>query len=68
MLHYFKWKGIETMNTSHELALMNEKGILPFKQDGVWKVIYLSRQAEGVCEASFASIFEAMDFAKGLIL
>lgn len=55
------------MTSSTELAIMNEKGILPFKHDGLWKVIYLLRQAEGVCEASFESIFDAMDFAKGLV-
>lgn len=55
------------MISSIDLSLMNEKGILPFKQDGVWKVIYLSKHAEGVCEASFSSIFEAIDFSKGLI-
>lgn len=55
------------MTTSTELVQMNEKGVLPFKQDGKWTIIYLSRHAEGICEASFPNIFEAMDFAKELI-
>lgn len=57
------------MTTSTELMQMNAKGVLPFKNsEGKWTVIYLSLSAEGVCEASFNSIFEAMDFAKGLTL
>lgn len=56
------------MTSSTELMQMNDKGVLPFKNSiGKWTVIYLSTHAEGVCEASFDSVFEAMKFAKELI-
>lgn len=55
------------MTSSTELMRMNDKGVLPFKQDGKWTVIYLSERAEGVCEACFDSVFEAMEFAKELV-
>ena len=56
------------MTSSTELMQMNDKGVLPFKNSsGKWTVIYLSRQVEGVCEASFDSVFEAMKFAKEFV-
>lgn len=54
-------------HAAEELSQMNEQGILPFKQEGRWTVTYLSEHAEGVCEACFDSIFDAMKFSRVLL-
>ena len=55
-----------TMNKEDLLEIEN-KGYLPWKNfKGNWCVTYLSRHAEGVCDAEFDTIFEALRFAKEL--
>ena len=48
-----------------DLRTIEDKGHLPWKNSsGKWCVTYLSRRAEGVCDAEFENIFEALRFAK----
>lgn len=49
------------MTSANEFMSMNEKGILPFKKGGEWIV---SSKANKV---SFQNIFDAMEFARGLL-
>lgn len=49
------------MNGSHELALMNSIGVLPFKRDNQWTVIFNN------ITKTFENVSDAMDFAKGLV-
>lgn len=49
------------MNASAELALMNSIGVLPFKQNGTWTVIFNN------ITKTFGNVSDAMEFAKGLV-
>lgn len=51
------------MNASHELALMNSIGVLPFKRTGSsqWTVIFKD------IAKTFPNVSDAMMFAKGLV-
>lgn len=49
------------------LLQISDNGHLPWKNfKGSWCVTYLSTRAEGVCDAEFDTIFEALEFAKEL--
>lgn len=50
------------------LLKMADNGNLPWKNfKGNWCVTYLSTISEGVCDAEFDTIFEALRFAEDLI-
>lgn len=61
------------MNTSHELALMNAIGVLPFKRTGSsqWTVCF--KDATGQVKTgnniakTFGNVSDAMVYAKGLV-
>ena len=49
------------------LQQINSNGNLPWKNfKGNWCVTYLSVHAQGVCDAEFDTIFQALEFAKSL--
>lgn len=51
------------MITSHELAIMNSIGVLPFKRTGSsqWTVIFNN------ITKTFGNVSDAMEFARGLV-
>lgn len=47
---------------------MEDQGISPWSEDGSkWIVTYLSRSAEGVCDAEFDTYEKAYEFAKEIM-
>lgn len=53
--------------SKQELIKIQSNGHLPYKNSkGEWCVTYLSTRAEGVCEAMFDTIFQALKFAEKL--
>lgn len=53
--------------TKKDLEKMLEQGILPWKYEGKWIVTHLSPVTEGVCDASFDSLKEAVWFAREIL-
>lgn len=53
--------------TRKDLEKMLEQGILPYKFHNQWTVTFLSPVAEGICDASFDSLKEAIYFAKEIL-
>ena len=54
------------MNASHELALMNSIGVLPFKQNGTWTVCCKDATGNNIAK-TFGNVSDAMLYAKGLV-
>ena len=55
------------MNASHELALMNSIGVLPFKnKDNEWTVCCKDTTGNNIAK-TFGNVSDAMEFAKGLV-
>lgn len=54
------------MNASHELALMNSIGVLPFKRDNQWTVCCKDTAGNNIAK-TFGNVSDAMVYAKGLV-
>ena len=59
------------MNASHELALMNSIGVLPFKRDNQWTVCCKDTTGQvktgNNITKTFGNVSDAMCYAKGLV-